>query len=584
MPLLSEFTETQVWLAEKSKTSFLVALWLAPEIAEKLVVTSGEAAEALHVTLALCGEAEELDELTQARVVTAIDDVVRYRDRLTGKVSGYGRFGEPESDDPHVFYATPDVPRLAELRQDIVNCLLDKGVPVSTNHGWTPHITLAYLESGAANPADEVPALDLEFDGVIVMAGARRIDIPFWKPEPSVYMSESFELPLEAPLDSRPARALYFGSFDKEWIPFLPKPGTYTHDQYGQMNLTSEAYEQMLKNFDDYVYKQDLPIRATHTAPEAGAVGWIKPGGMRIASDGSLEVKPEWNELGQGLVEGDRFKYVSAEFCKTWTNPVTQEKIQNVAVGLALVTRPHFKTDVLNPLSESEALAFAEAGEAREGTPMPELQDAAVVTPPVVPAVVAPVVATPPAVDAQVVVATPPAVDQALVLSDLTQITITAETRRRERQMFSDLNTRVELAERERDNLKVELAELKHKALVDKFTNEVTGRSVENDKPWFGDPKANIAHLVSLAEAHGEESQEVRWTLMQKRNEAIAIQSTGLFDPISVGTAGSSASAEAQVARLSEQLMAVDKTLTPEQAANRIYEENPELYIKSLKK
>lgn len=582
-----ELTETQLWFAERQTTGLLVALWLDQGTAEKVAIASGESAEDLHLTLAYCGGEYEVDELLQARVITALHDVVQYRERLEGKIAGYGRFiGSESSDGKDVFYVTPDLPRLVDLRQSVVDTLFAYGIPVNTAHGYNPHITLSYLDSNAENPSTDIEQLPLVFEYMTIKIGDRRVDIPFWKPEPEIVvsMSETAELPPEALLGSQPARALYFGSFDKEWIPFLPKPGTYNHETYGDMDLTSETYEQMLSNFDNYVYKQDLPIRATHTSPEAGAVGWIKPGGMRIASDGSIEVKPEWNELGKGLVEDDRFRYVSAEFCKVWKNPVTQEKTPNVAIGLALVTRPHFKTDVLNPLSEREALAFAESGDAGEGNQVDDLLNA---TPPAAPAAPA-APATPVTPETPTTPSTPsaPAAPEipAVSLADLTQVVLTAEQRQTERQMFADLTTRVELAERRATTAESKLKEIETTRRVDKFTAEVIGRSAENGNPWFGNPKANVEHLVSLAERFGDDSTEVRWAVMQKRNEAQAIKATGIFDPISLGASEDGASASSQIAHLAEQIKQAEPSLTMEQATARAYDQNPELYIRSLKK
>jgi 2'-5' RNA ligase len=461
-----EFSENQLWFAERQHSGFLVALWLDPADAEKLVVPGGEPYSELHVTLAYCGDYTGIDETNPS---SNYRRRIRYREIYTsvldGTIAGFGRFVASESSDgKDVFYATPDVPRLFDVRQQIVECLRCNGLSVSSAHGYTPHITLAYIDTDAETPKYEVPELSLKFAGVTVMSGTRRIDIPFWQDEQeaTISMSESGELPLSAPLGSQPARALYFGSFDREWIPFLPKPGVYSHEAFGSLDLTSETYDEMLRNFDSYVYKQDLPIRATHMPDTSGAIGWIKPGGMRLAEDGSLEVKPEWNELGRGLVDGDRFRYASAEFCQTWRNPVTEEVVNNVAIGLALVTRPHFKTDVLNPLSASEALAFGEFvdKEVAESTETPPESEKGTQLDPVTitnnstnanplavatsatipPTETTPVVATP-------VVATPPVLED-VTLSDLTQVVLSAEQRQQERRMFSDLTTRVELAER----------------------------------------------------------------------------------------------------------------------------------------
>lgn len=582
-------TETQVWLAERAPTGFLVALWLDPEEAKALALPGGESAESLHVTLAFCGDASEMDELLQARAITAVDNAVRYRDPIEGKVAGYGRFNASESSDGQdVFYASVDVPALFSLRQCVLDCLSEQGVGVSTNHGYTPHVTLAYLDSGAKNPVDSLDPTPLKFKAVTIMAGERRIDIPFWiSPYPDAAISmaakdDLTELPVDAPLGSELVRPLYFGQFSKEWIPYLPKPGTYVHGQYGNMDLTAEVYDQMLSNFNNYVFKQDLPIRATHTTSDGGAIGWIKPGGMRLADDGSLEVKPEWNELGQGLVDDDRFRYVSAEFCREWINPVTQEAIKNVAVGLALVTRPHFKTDVLKPLSASEALAFAEAtashkesGAAGEGT---EVDKDKVETPVdklaevVAPVVTAALVAADPAKPAEPIF-------QPLSLGDMV---ITAEARKVERQQFADLAARVDLAERRATTAEAAQAAMQRERRLEKYKAEVTGRSAENGVAWFGPVQENVEQLVSLAEAHGDDSTQVQWTIKQKRNEAQAIKNSGLFDPISLSQGEDGATITAQVSMLAEQLKVANPTMSHDAAVAKVYNDNPELYTRSL--
>jgi hypothetical protein len=130
-------------------------------------------------------------------------------------------------------------------------------------------------------------------------------------------------------------------------------------------------------------------------------------------------------------------------------------------------------------------------------------------------------------------------------------------------------------------------AELKRVATerrTEKFTAEVIGRSAENGQPWFGDPKANVDHLVSLSETYGDDSPEVRWAVTQKRNEAKAIRKTGIFDPIALGASDNGSSATAQITQLAEQYRLADPNLTMEKAINKAYEENPDLYVASLKK
>lgn len=602
-----DLTETQLWLAERQPTGFLVALWLEPETSEKLALSGGESSDSLHITLAYCGEADEMGELVQARAITAIADAVQYWNPLTGKIGGYGRFIASESSDSKdVFYATPDVPNLTEIRQCIVNCLSDQGIPASTNHGYTPHITLSYLDPGAANPVESLAPLELTFRGVTVVVGPRKIEIPFWygqiEAEASISMGDAVEeIPLAAPLGSIAARPLLF-SVSQEWISYLPKPGNYAYREGRTLDFSAEAYDRILENFNKNVYKQDLPINVEHDSIAAGAIGWIKPGCMRLADDGSIEVKPEWTPTGKELIEGDRFRYTSAELALKWQDPVTREWHQDVPVGLAVCTRPHFKTDVLQPLSASEALAFAEV-EASMSDPADPTKEEPVVVPPVeeetkVPpkegegeSVPNPDESGNPGEGNEVAEEKVEAKEEIKVddlksvsLNDLTQIVLTAEQRRTERQMFTDLTTRAELAERRATTAETELKAYKTERRTDKFTAEVIGRSAENGTAWFGAPKENVEHLVSLAEQFGDDSPEVRWAITQKRNEARAIKATGLFDPISIGATESGASANAQVSLLVDQLRLANPKLSSEEAMNQVYQDNPELYIKSLQK
>ena len=49
-----------------------------------------------------------------------------------------------------------------------------------------------------------------------------------------------------------------------EWIPFLPKPGTYAHPRYGDITITRERNARFVQNFKDGVYQDRLPIDAEH--------------------------------------------------------------------------------------------------------------------------------------------------------------------------------------------------------------------------------------------------------------------------------------------------------------------------------
>lgn len=575
----------RVTLAE-AQTGVMVALMLDEPTAAKLAIANGVPAAELHVTLAFLGDAADLGELGIARAAAAVDSMVRWRSPIAGTVSGYGRFQASEDDGKDVFYASPDIAGLEALRGDIVQALAEVGVPISTAHGFTPHISLAYLEPGSANPVDSVESLELRFAAVSVVAGSRRIDVPFFvyddMPGTMAMSAPTLEPPLEAPIGTLSARPLFF-SASQEWIPFLPVPGRYSHALYGTLDLTPERYERILANFRDNTYGQTLPINAEHDSIASGAIGWIRD--MRLATDGSLEVRPEWNDRGTALIEGDRFRYVSAEFAQRWQDPVSGVWHTDVPVGLAVCTRPHFKTDVLRPLAASERAALESVGVMFAGTAgeevfsMPELETAQ--NTPTAESAAAQAVTDPnaSAATAAPAVAAAAPVAEAVKATDLLTVVLTAEQRREERQLFADLQTKLELSERETARLKSRNADLERERRVERFTAEVRGRSAENDTAWFGSEADNVAQLVSLAEKHGDESSEVKWTIEQKRNEARAINASGIFQPLSKPAIHDTSSAAArQLAAFTEEKRRADPNLTAEQAQSLVFSENPKLY------
>lgn len=567
-------SESFLWLAERQPTNLLVALWLDPETAAQLAVSGGEPADNLHITLCMCGDAAEMGDLAVYRTVAAIERAVQWWGTVEGTVSGYGRFNPTDSsDEQSVFYASVDILGLTELRQRVMDALYEVGTPPVVGHGFTPHLTLAYLPADAANPVEDVPSTKLRFDGVTVMVGGKRIDVPFARPVVSLADAPA-ELPPTAPLDMLLARPMLFEA-TQEWIAFLPKPGKYHHSIF-DLDLTAEKYDRIVGNFKRNTYGQDLPINVEHDFRAAGAVGWIRD--MRIAGDGSIEVKPDWNERGKALLEGDRFRYVSAEWGDRWQDPVSGEFHADVPMGLAICTHPHLKPNVLKPLAMSEEAALvtfsSSAGATGTEATMPEDQNAQ------------PVVATetptstttaPPVV---VATETPPA--RTINDFSLTEVVISAEQRQRERQHVTTLTQRVELAEQRATQAEAEAVKLKREMLEERAKAEVLGRSADNGTAWFGSIQENTTWLLNEAVEHGWESDEVKRLVRHKRQEANAIHASGIFDPITKGGQEPAGDVMGQVRHLAELKMQADPKLTYELAETQVYNEKPELYTRVL--
>lgn len=124
--------------AEAKQTGAMVALYPDPRRAEKLAVPRGEKPEQLHVTLAFLGTAADLD-LEKAKAALAA--WAKATPPLTGKLSGIGHFDLGKGGT--VTYRSVDLPDLPAPREQLVKDLEKAGVPAKTDHGFTPHMTVA---------------------------------------------------------------------------------------------------------------------------------------------------------------------------------------------------------------------------------------------------------------------------------------------------------------------------------------------------------------------------------------------------------------------------------------------------------
>lgn len=155
---------------ERDDAGCMVALYPAPYQSRQLSVLGGEPHQHLHVTLAYLGKARDVDREDVIRATRYwAEDVPTIR----ATVGGFGVF--TEGPEP-VVYLTIDSPDLDEHRHRLISSLRSFNVPPKTEHGFTPHMTLAYGD-GVSVPDDEQLGTRLWFPKVTVMHGGRREDL-----------------------------------------------------------------------------------------------------------------------------------------------------------------------------------------------------------------------------------------------------------------------------------------------------------------------------------------------------------------------------------------------------------------------
>lgn len=165
-------------------TGAMVGLWLSPAAAAALALPDGEPADRLHLTLCYCGDAADLSAAACDALPAVVSAVAAAFPPLVGRVGGWGLFpAEDASDATDVLYAAVDVPGLSAVREAVASALADAGVPVAGNHGFTPHVTLAYRD-----PADDTAlpsvarGVPLLFDAVTLALGDTRTSYLFTGP------------------------------------------------------------------------------------------------------------------------------------------------------------------------------------------------------------------------------------------------------------------------------------------------------------------------------------------------------------------------------------------------------------------
>lgn len=151
-------------LIVKSPDSVMVGYFLDDEFAKSVGIESG----APHITLAFLGKSDDMTPLQQRKLIKVVGEVTKRHAALSGVVKGTGWF-----DESGTAFAVPHVPGLKALREDLVKSLQEAELPVSTEHDFTPHITLATGIEKADAPQGPEP-FDITVDALHVAVGGFR--------------------------------------------------------------------------------------------------------------------------------------------------------------------------------------------------------------------------------------------------------------------------------------------------------------------------------------------------------------------------------------------------------------------------
>lgn len=175
-------------LAQKetaANTGAMIALFLPDDAAQALYSQVSPALlaagvnpvppEMYHITLVNLGEAAQIRNArrTLETAITSLSDEDVARNPISGQINGIGRFTTSENGSTNAVYASFDAVDLPAFRAQLL-ALANGIVGVEQNHGFIPHITLAYLPIGMATPNIRLTPIDVRLEQLALALGDDR--------------------------------------------------------------------------------------------------------------------------------------------------------------------------------------------------------------------------------------------------------------------------------------------------------------------------------------------------------------------------------------------------------------------------
>ncbi|MEU6362223.1 2'-5' RNA ligase family protein [Streptomyces albidoflavus] len=131
--------------AQDHSDGVMVALVPPADIAEQLAHEDGQPADDLHVTLAYLGKVSDYTP-EQLQILPQVVSSWAVRQKpVDVRIGGVGKFSNP-AEDQHVLWASADIPGGAQLHADLARYLEGHGFRLPSEHGWSPHMTLRYVD------------------------------------------------------------------------------------------------------------------------------------------------------------------------------------------------------------------------------------------------------------------------------------------------------------------------------------------------------------------------------------------------------------------------------------------------------
>lgn len=166
----------------------MLALWTPGDLAKKLAQPDGEHPDDMHVTLGYYGKVgKDLAPEQVASIEKCVAKAAQGYKPVQAFIGGVGRFnGTQTSDNKDVLIAHVDSPGLHDVRDDLLaqvqKCAgiakaegeAAAGPSPKRDHGYTPHITLAYIDPAGPMPVHKLARDEFTFTHLVMAVGKER--------------------------------------------------------------------------------------------------------------------------------------------------------------------------------------------------------------------------------------------------------------------------------------------------------------------------------------------------------------------------------------------------------------------------
>ena len=244
-------------------TGVMIAYMLPSDIAKKLAIEGGEAENELHVTLLYLGKSENIEDGKLDTLKRKLESFCKRYAPLQGTIGGQGRFPATESsDNKDVLISLVDVPRLEALREEIIKLVKDVGIEPVLNHGYTPHVTIAYVATDYEDKREKLAPIDFAIDGLTCSIGTDKTKYPMngayvFKGVGPTTSSVHAEVPLGDDEDKKKDKLHFSGTVtkvdaDKQlvfgWVTLTEVNGEQVVDKQGDI-ISENEMESMAYNY-----------------------------------------------------------------------------------------------------------------------------------------------------------------------------------------------------------------------------------------------------------------------------------------------------------------------------------------------